>query len=400
MSSLLLAGLRLPGSGLTNVLEALVTEFRRTRAVRCLGFEPAAQRGEEDIAIHGCPMHVRRGDRAFVAAPQWLEREFAEHHPDVVLVNGPGILAGPLLQQLQRFRDTTHIVLYLPVEGTLAGDAFAPVLALADTCVTYTEDAREGVRAMCTAAAARDAGYRMPRLAAVGHGFDSSAFFPLAAFDERARRIAARRALYGDGLDDAFIVLNCNRPYYRKRLDLTVAAFALFARDKGDAHLHLHTGGRSAAADADLSRAIAESGVAERIHVTPRPGEERVRSTAWLNTLYNACDVGLTTAMGEGWGLTLFEHAATRAALVAPAHTSFVENWSGAAMLVAAPGREFIFYEASNMSVVDPADVAAALEILYRDRSLRDDLASSAFARAQHERYTWKWAASRLAALL
>ena len=53
-----------------------------------------------------------------------------------------------------------------------------------------------------------------------------------------------------------------------------------------------------------------------------------------INLLYNACDVGINTSMGEGWGLISFEHGATGAAQIVPAHTSFIENWTGAADLL------------------------------------------------------------------
>jgi D-inositol-3-phosphate glycosyltransferase len=401
MSSLLIAGLHLPGSGLTNVLTALVSELRHVFDVRCLGFEPALRSSEADVAIEGCPARIRRGSsRAFAADPQWLERELAGGRTNTVLVSGPAFLAGPLLRQLQPFRDRTRIVLYLPVEGSLANDDFVPIVEGADICVMYTEDARAGLASRCAKASAQRPDYRAPQIDAAGHGFDRSAFFPLAASDERARRIAARRAVYASDLDDAFIILNSNRPYLRKRLDLSIAAFGLFARDKPDAHLHLHTGSRGPQVEQELTDAIAQTGVGERIHVTPGPDDPQVRPLGWLNTLYNACDVGLTTAMGEGWGLGLFEHAATRAALVVPAHTSFIENWTGAALLVPAPDRQFVFYEGADMDAVTPEGVAAALDALYRDRALRDDLASTAFARANHERHTWKSVAARLAGLL
>jgi len=386
MQRLLVAGLHLPGSGLTNVLTALVAELRGTFAIRCLGFAPSARAGDEDGSILGCTARLRnvRG-RAFSASPEWLELELTRHPPDTVLVIAPAYVAAPLLRQLQPWRGRSRIVLYLPIEGSLANDELAPILELADTCVTYTEGARADVAALF----ARNPCRAAPQLAVVGHGTDPSRFFPIAAPDERSRRIAARRSIYSERLDDAFVVLNSNRPYLRKRLDLTIAAFGLFARDKPDAHLHLHTGERSPEQARELAEAIARTGVADRIHLTPRRRDAPVRSTRWLNTLYNACDVGLTTAMGEGWGLGLFEHAATRAALIAPAHTGFSENWQDAALLVPAPGREHIFYEAANMSVVSPDDVAGALELLYRDRVLLTRMAAAAFARAREARYTW-----------
>ncbi|HEX6368912.1 MAG TPA: hypothetical protein VF006_08265 [Longimicrobium sp.] len=397
MKRLLIAGLYVPDTGLTNVLTALVGELRGAFSVRCLGLAPSDRDGEDDRTIMGCEARVRNiRARAFSADGRWLEREFTEHRPDAVLVIGPPILAAPLLKQLQPWRGATRIVLYPPIEGSLANDDFAHIMEMADTCVTYTEATRAEVVALFE----RRGREREPRLAVVGHGVDPSTFYPLPAPDERTRRNAARRALYQENLDDAFLVLNSNRPYLRKRLDLTISGFGLFARDKPDAHLHLHTGVRSVQQDAELGEAIARTGVAGRIHLTPRDRGEPPRPADWLNTLYNACDAGLTTAMGEGWGLGLFEHAATRAALIVPAHTGFVENWRGASLMVPAPGREFIDYEAANMAVVSRDDVARALDRLYHDRALLARLASAAFARAREARYTWGHVGAQFARIL
>jgi glycosyltransferase involved in cell wall biosynthesis len=403
MPTLLVAGLYLAGSGLTRVMLSLMAELRGEWRVRGLGFEPSPERGGGDVIVQGQEVRVRRGPaRAFAADPGWLDAEFGAEPPRAALVIGPAFLAAPLLRQLQRWRGTTRIVLYLPIEGALANDDFAPILELADVCVLYTECARADVAALCAAATERRAGYRAPELEVVGHGTELDEFFPLPAAGERARRAAARRTIYPgrDGMEDAFVILNSNRPYPRKRLDLTIAGFDLFASGRADAHLHLHTGRRGGDEDAELRRMVRESGVADRIHLTPGTADGAPATSEWLNALYNAADVGLSTAMGEGWGLGLFEHAATRAALVAPAHTGFVENWRGAALLVPAAGREFIFYEAAHMFAVAPADVAAALETLYTDRLQRDRMAALAFARATEGRFRWHEAGARFQTIL
>ena len=53
-----------------------------------------------------------------------------------------------------------------------------------------------------------------------------------------------------------------------------------------------------------------------------------------LNTIYNACDVGVNTCKGEGWGLVNFEHAACKVAQVVPNHTSCKEIFEGYGQLI------------------------------------------------------------------
>jgi D-inositol-3-phosphate glycosyltransferase len=55
----------------------------------------------------------------------------------------------------------------------------------------------------------------------------------------------------------------------------------------------------------------------ERVYLNPLAGG--VVDDRQLNLLRNACDVGINTSMGEGWGLAGFEHGATGAAQIVPA---------------------------------------------------------------------------------
>jgi hypothetical protein len=114
-----------------------------------------------------------------------------------------------------------------------------------------------------------------------------------------------------------------------------------------------------------------------------------------MNLLYNACDVGLTTTTGEGWGMVTFEHAATRAAQVVPRHTSLAELWAGAAEFVE-PTNMFTY--PGNLTVghiVSPEGVAAALQRVYEDADHRDSLATKAYQNALRAELAWPAIAAR-----
>jgi len=108
-----------------------------------------------------------------------------------------------------------------------------------------------------------------------------------------------------------------------------------------------------------------------------------------LNLLYNACDVGINTATGEGWGMVNFEHAATKAAQIVPRHTSQADLWKGAAefvepvMTLTYPGN------LTHAHFVTPEGVAAALQRLYEDRAHRDALAEAALRNATRPEFRW-----------
>jgi glycosyltransferase involved in cell wall biosynthesis len=398
MRKLLLTGLYAPGSGLTNVLSVLVRELQDRFSIYGLGFQPHEVRSETDLLIAGRPLRVQASARpVFVADPDWLRNHMREVAPHGVLVTGSAFLVAPLLRQLQSYRSHCRIFLYLPVEGELVNEEIAETLALVDVCILYTEHARANAADLCARVARRDPGFRAPRFHVAGHGVDVSDFFPVAG-----GAAAARRTLFPDRpeLERAFLVLNANRAYRRKRLDLTIEGFARFARDRPDARLYLHVCSLARVERDRLLALAAEAGVEDRVLLNALNPDGGSLSIERLNLLYNACDVGLTSAMGEGWGLGSFEHGATGAPQVVPDHTSFRENWQGAAELVPAVGREHIFYELADMFVVSPEGIAQALARLHDDPGYRQRMANAAYARSTDARYRWSAVGRSFASLL
>src|SRR4030095_984294 len=112
----------------------------------------------------------------------------------------------------------------------------------------------------------------------------------------------------------------------RKRVDLTVRGFARFAAGKSaNVRLCLHHAIMDEASDRQLRSWIHDCGLTDR--VTLNPFGNRIVSDDELNLLYNACDVGINTAMGEGWGLVSCEHGAAGAAQIVPDHSACGELW-------------------------------------------------------------------------
>ena len=125
---------------------------------------------------------------------------------------------------------------------------------------------------------------------------------------------------------NSFIVLNANRNQPRKRIDLTMMAFKEFSKDKpANVKLYLHMGAKDMGWE--IIRIANRYGYDERLAVStgmanlPNIPDDR------LNLVYNACDVGINTGMGEGWGLTSWEHAATGKPQIVPDHSVLPEVW-------------------------------------------------------------------------
>ena len=70
-------------------------------------------------------------------------------------------------------------------------------------------------------------------VAVIPHGVTRGQFYPMDKSEAR-KKLSLR--------DDIFIVFNGNRNQFRKRIDITIEAFAKFAKDKPDTQLYLHMG--------------------------------------------------------------------------------------------------------------------------------------------------------------
>jgi hypothetical protein len=124
------------------------------------------------------------------------------------------------------------------------------------------------------------------------------------------------RAKFNLGSDD-FIIVNTNRNAYRKALDITIRAFLLFLKIREGDHtlkllLHCHM---NAATGYDIHKLVHIESI--RLGFDPEKimkdhilhiSNKRL-SDEEMNYLYNACDIGVNTCLGEGFGLCNLEHA-------------------------------------------------------------------------------------------
>jgi glycosyltransferase involved in cell wall biosynthesis len=125
----------------------------------------------------------------------------------------------------------------------------------------------------------------------------------------------------------------------------------------------------------------------ERVFLNPLA--EGVVSDDDLNLLYNACDVGINTAMGEGWGLVSFEHAATGAPQVVPDHTACREIWRGHGELIPLAKSYIPEFSVLEMGEVSVDGVAQALENLYCNPNHHQQLSQIAFSVTQRSEFSW-----------
>ncbi|HEX6371978.1 MAG TPA: hypothetical protein VF006_23845 [Longimicrobium sp.] len=321
--------------------------------------------------------------------------------PDVILLVSDPSVVREYLRVLGGWREraSVRVAAYVPVERAPLMRGYVEPLGGLDLLVAYTEFGAQAFRHAQARIQARQPGFRLPPIAVVPHGVDTGVFHPLHP-GVPPDRTAVRRRLFGDDeAHDAFIVLNANRNQPRKRIDVTIQGFAEFARDKPrNVLLFLHMGRRDLGWD--VVEMCERHGLDGRLVMSTAGQGMPLLSPAEVNDVYNACDVGLNTASGEGWGLVAFEHAATGAAQVGPDHSAPAELWRGAAELLP-PAYTLVNHE--NMEdelVVSPQSVAVALERLYDDRGYLLEMSRRAYENATRPEYQWDAVAERWAQLL
>ncbi|MBG6223040.1 MULTISPECIES: hypothetical protein [unclassified Janthinobacterium] len=397
---LLLIGLHTAGSGLTGVGMSLARALSDGCEVGYAGIDPTdARQRYGQLPLLAFAVTLRGCGPRFQVHPDDLKAAVASFRPTLILVIGPPYLARPLLAQLQAFRPAVKVALYAAMEAELTDPIALHIFHACDLVLTYSDFARVSVARL---AAQSESGLYLPPVVAVGHGIGScTEFYSLPdQAGSQGNNGALRQKIFDSSLGirpSSFVVLNANRAYFRKRLDLSVAGFAHFVScTDADAHLYLHALFIPDRERASINSLAAAAGLADRIHLIPKDEADNPKCLADLNLLYNAADVGLNTAMGEGFGLVSFEHALTGKAQVVPAHTGLLEVWQGVAELVPAVERQAIFYEYGDMFAVSASAVADALSRLYADASYRHSRGAAARALAQSERFSWDTVAQRI----
>jgi glycosyltransferase involved in cell wall biosynthesis len=249
-----------------------------------------------------------------------------------------------------------------------------------DAVVSYTEfGAYEFMRGGITKA-----------ITVIPHGVTPGQFYP-------TDKAEARRKL---GLKpESFIVFNGNRNQFRKRIDITIKAFAAFAVDKPEAMLYLHMGLKDQGWDIMevFAREMSRVGLDpnNRIIMTSNQPNPPNVSVEMLNDIYNACDVGVNTCKGEGWGLVNFEHAACRVAQVVPDHTSCKEIFEGCGELIRCDHVDVDTNYAREMPCPSSDHLTEILNELYHSPEYCQRVADDCYNRVTDSQFAWDTVASQ-----
>lgn len=229
---------------------------------------------------------------------------------------------------------------------------------------------------------ARAGGYTGPS-AVIPLGVDLTKYHPRDHYE-------ARKAVgLPPKIRDKFIVGNINRNQPRKRMDLTISFFAQWVREYkiDDAYLFLHVA-PTGDMGYDVSQLMSYYGLSSRLIVSEPPTGFGIDESK-LAEVYSCFDTMITTTQGEGWGLTTMEGMACGIPQIVPEWSALAE-WATAAIRVPCSEIATTFNRINCIGgIADRGRMIDALQRVYSDVPLRQQMAADGLALVNRPEYRW-----------
>lgn len=313
--------------------------------------------------------------------PEIIERET----PDIIFILNDAWVQDGILKAIKEIYSKKNmqlpkIVTYTPVDAEDHDPDWYREFDVVSQAITYTPFGRDVINKAVEGL--------NPII--IPHGVDLKYFYKM---DKSKKELKAELYPNRQDLIDSFIVLSANRNQPRKRLDISMKAFALFAENKPlNVKLYMHCGIRDS--HIDIIKLAKRFGIEHRLIISGNiVGVQRVTIDK-LNHIYNATDIGLNTSVGEGWSLTQIEHAVTGAPQVVPNHSALADLYKDCGLLVNTTTDVVLDRINTTGKIVLPETVAENIEKLYSNRDLYDSLSKKSIEKFTSPEYSWKYVGS------
>jgi len=320
-----------------------------------------------------------------------VQEVLSVENPNLIfLLNDIWVIKEYLVVLKNIYKDSPNrpkIVIYFPVDGEHHDEDWYTEFDIVDRAVVYSEYGKE---------VAEEAKPNF-KFDIIPHGVATDTFFQIGKNRRDLKAQFFDKMENKDMLVDSFIVLNANRNQPRKRIDLTIEAFSLFAKGKPEnVQLYLHMGITDA--HINIFKFMKWYGLEDRFIIsTTEDGIQHVLDSK-LNWIYNICDVGLNTSLGEGWGLVNIEHAVTGAPQIVPNNSVQPEIYGKCGLLTPCIAKLSTEYGTIG-HLVRAEDVAENLEKLYNDKLLYSTLSQKSINTFSSRKFSWEAIAEQWAKL-
>ena len=374
MAKILWYGDILSNTGFARVTHSILEHLAKTHEIVAYGINYSGDPHNLPFKVYPASAHNTSDRFGIGRLPQVVEKE----KPDYFICLNDIWMVNQVWERIHLIKQSVNFkfIGYFPIDSAYYMKSMLSYINDWDFAITFTVEQANRILAQ---------GVQPRLLGVVPHGLDKGKFYPI---DKEIARKALRLP------QDKFIVLNANRNQPRKQIDLTIKAFAEFAVDKPDTMLYLHMSEKDlgwdvrAIFDTEMSRkGLSSDGrlimTAQNIDYTNAPPDDL------LNLIYNAADIGINTANGEGWGLVSFEHASCKKPQVLPNHTSFSDIWKDSALLADVAAWIYDKDLSVERGIVDVKDAASKLTTLYSDKEVYDKVAVACYNITQNPAYSW-----------
>jgi D-inositol-3-phosphate glycosyltransferase len=294
--------------------------------------------------------------------------------PDIIfMINDPWVASSyvPIIEK-SGYKGPT--VLYTPIDGYNVMKAYITPLDYFTHVVGYTQFGIDQLLA----------GGLTTATSVIPHGVNKKLWKPI-------DRAEAREKQAFD--DDWFIVNVTDRNQIRKRIDLAFYYFAewVHTTNKPDTvRIHYHGGMHDSGWDLfQLSDAF---GIKDRLIISHPDLTAQTGIPLDLMPYYYApADVGLSTTMGEGWGLTTHERMAMRIPMIVPEYSALGEWARGGVHYTKISDIPYFNVNSLNTKggVPDKQSTIDALETMYIDKDYREHIAQKGYELATQQKFTW-----------
>ena len=360
------------GTGFGNVIKSIVNHLPKDRfKISVLGVHYKGEPHALNCYIYPVKGSAEHNDK------DELAKIIKKENPDIIFLLHDIWVIDPILNFFKEFNivKKRKVVAYIPVDATDHDSRWYHNTDILSQLVVYNKFGKDVVNKA------------RPDInpIVIEHGVDSEIFYKT-----KHSKKELRKMLFGDAveLDEGFIFLNAGRNQPRKALDITMRAFAEFAKDKSDVYLYMHCGYLDS--HIDILRLADILGIHNKILMTTKtPGLPNV-PTEHLNLIYNFCDVGLNSGLGEGFGLPNAEHSAAGKPQIVPDHSALTELYSDCGLLIPAKIKLSMMQITTTGKMIDPVDMVVEMNKLYHNRLRYDKLSKAAHEKFTSNRYSWK----------
>lgn len=298
---------------------------------------------------------------------EFLEKLIIKELPDIIFIkNDPWNITqvADNLKKLNEFLKTNVgkqfvTIVYFAIDGEVFKDWMLAMKDF-DFLVTYTNWAKD----LCVA--------QLPELKnkieVIPIGVDCSKFFNLHQDKDKLKKLT-----FGIEKKPVFTIVSRNTQ--RKQLGLALEALKILKNKKLDAFLYIHANPIEMGYNLyRLANKLNLEFNKDYMLLNKDFAEHKGFDDKILNQIYNASDCVLSTSVGEGWGMSMFEAAATENLLLLPSIRPLTDLWVKKALFYKTSGHVLFPYDLERLrEIPDIYDLADKMELIIKSKPNKFD---------------------------